>query len=157
MTTPSLLLEVFTLESVLMDLPNGSKEMILDSLVSHAIAAKVLPKGRKEQVLEVLVEREQRGSTAFGKGIAVPHARIPGLKKPAGIVARSAEGVDFRSIDGEPVHAFLLLISPENRAEEHLETLRWISKSVRDPDFVSFVRQAQTPEAVLDVLQERAT
>ena len=157
MTTPSLLLEVFTLESVLMEVPNGSKEMILDSLVSHAISAKVLPKGRKDQVLEMLAEREERGSTAFGKGIAVPHARVPGLKKPAGIVARSSEGVDFRAIDGEPVHAFLLLISPENRADEHLETLRWISQSVRDPDFVSFVRQAQTPEAVLDVLQERAT
>jgi mannitol/fructose-specific phosphotransferase system IIA component (Ntr-type) len=140
----------------LLEIPGGSKDEILESLVGHAIACKALPRGRKEQVLEVLIERESRGSTAFGKGVAVPHARIPGLKKAAGIVARSAEGVDFRAIDGEPVHAFLLLISPENRADDHLATLRWISGAVRDPDFVSFIRQAQTAEAVLDVLQERA-
>jgi mannitol/fructose-specific phosphotransferase system IIA component (Ntr-type) len=156
MSAPAPLLEVFTLESVLLELPNGSKDEILDSLVSHAISCKSLPRGRKEQVLEVLVERESRGSTAFGKGVAVPHARIKGLKKAAGIVARSSNGVDFRSIDGEPVHAFLVLISPENRSDDHLATLRWISKAVRDPDFVSFIRQAQTAEAVLDVLQERA-
>ena len=156
MTTPAPCLDVFTLESVLLDLPDGSKDDILEALVDHAIASKGLPKARRDQVLDVLKEREARGSTAFGKGLAVPHARIEGLKKATGVVARSVEGVDFRAVDGEPVYAFLLLISPENRSDEHLATLRWISTVARDPDFLSFIRQARKPEDVIDVLQERA-
>jgi nitrogen PTS system EIIA component len=156
MSSPAPLLDVFTLETVLLELPLGSKDEILEALVTHAIRCKALPKTRKEQVLASLIERESRGSTAFGKGVAVPHARIPGLQRAVGIVARSGEGADFRAIDGEPVHAFLVLISPESRSEEHLATLRWISQAARDPDFVSFIRQAQTAEAVLDVLQEHA-
>ena len=156
MSSPTPLLDVFTLETVLLELPDGSKDEILEALVTHAIRCKALPKARKALVLTSLIERESRGSTAFGKGVAVPHARIPGLQRAVGLVARSAEGVDFRAIDGEPVHAFLVLISPESRSEEHLATLKWISQSARDPDFVSFIRQAQTAEAVLDVLRERA-
>ncbi len=156
MSAPVPDLEVFTRESVLLDLAGDTKEQILEVIVDHAIASKALPRTRKEQVLEILVEREGRGSTAFGKGIAVPHARVAGLRKSVGVVARSVEGVDFKSIDGEPVHVFLMLISPESRADEHLATLRWISQSVRDPDFLSFIRQARSPEDVLDVLQERA-
>jgi len=156
MSAPAPDLEVFTLDTVLMDLTGDTKEQILEVLVDHAIASKSLPRTRKEQVLEILVEREGRGSTAFGKGIAVPHARIAGLRRSVGVVARSVEGVDFKSIDGELVHVFLLLISPESRADEHLATLRWISQSVRDPDFLSFIRQARTATDVLDVLRERA-
>jgi len=156
MTPPTPCIEVFRLESVLLDVVDGPKSDVLGTLVDHAIKSKVLPRGRREQVLDVLLEREERGSTAFGKGIAVPHARIPGLKKAAGVVARSVDGVEFKSIDGEPVHAFLMLISPENRSDEHLATLRWISQAVRDPDFLSFIRQARSAEHVLDVLIERA-
>jgi PTS system nitrogen regulatory IIA component len=156
MSSPSPCIEVFREETVLLSLDQASKTEILEVLVDHAIANKALPKPRKQQVLDELLARENRGSTAFGQGIAVPHARIPGLKRSAGVVARSSEGVDFKAIDGEPVHVFLMLISPESRADEHLATLRWISQAVRNQDFVSFIRQAQTAEAVLDVLQEQA-
>jgi len=156
MSAPTPCLDVFRLESILLDLPTGSKDEILASLVDHAIRSKGLPRTRRDEVLDHLVEREARGSTAIGKGLAIPHARIEGLKKGTGIVARSIEGVDFRAVDGEPVYAFVLLISPDHRADEHLATLRWISKVARDPDFLSFIRQARRPEDVLEVLRERA-
>lgn len=156
MTTPVPLADAFGLESVLFDLPSGPKEVVLEALVSHAVAGKTLPRGRKGQVVDALLERENRGSTAFGRGVAVPHARIAGLRRPVGVVARSVEGVDFRATDGEPVHVFIMLVSPENRAEEHLATLKWISRMARSQDFVSFVLQARTPADVLDVLQEHA-
>jgi mannitol/fructose-specific phosphotransferase system IIA component (Ntr-type) len=71
-------------------------------------------------------------------------------------VARSRHGVDFRAIDGEPVHVFVMIVSPESRADEHLGLLRWISGCARDPDFVSFIRQARDAAGILEVLQERS-
>ncbi|MHC5209669.1 MAG: PTS sugar transporter subunit IIA [Planctomycetota bacterium] len=156
MTSPESLSEIFSVDSVLPDLAGRSKAEVLAEMVACAVSGGVLPKGRKAQALAALQEREERGSTALGRGIAIPHAKIPGLRRHAGLVARSLEGVDFRSIDGEPVHVFVLLVSPETRLDEHLATLRWISRVARDGDFVSFIRQARTPQEILDVLHERA-
>ena len=95
-------------------------------------------------------------TTTVAASIQIKGPTTFSLADIVGLVARSVEGLEFRAIDGEPVHVFLMLISPESRADEHLATLRWISQMARDQDFVSFIRQAQTAEAVLDVLQERA-
>ncbi len=148
--------DVFNVEGVMLDLAAETKQAALEAMVRQAIEAKVLPKTRRDQAVEALLERENRGSTALGGGVAIPHAKIPGLQKIAGLVARSVEGIDYRAIDGEPVHVFVLLISPESKADEHLATLRWISSAARDPDFQSFIRQASTAEDVLEVLRERA-
>ncbi|GJM22324.1 MAG: hypothetical protein DHS20C15_22390 [Planctomycetota bacterium] len=146
----------FTADGVLLTVEGDSKVEILECMVNHAVSAKLLPKARKELVLQLLTEREERGSTGVGMGVAVPHARIKGLKKALAVMARSAEGVDFRAVDGEPVYALIMLVSPENQADTHLATLRWLSQHARDPDFVSFIRQARSPEALLEVLLERA-
>jgi len=140
----------------MLDLQADSKHAALEAMVRFAIDAKVLPRTRRDQVIEALAEREARGTTALGGGVAIPHAKIPGLQRVAALVARSVEGLDYRAIDGEPVHVFVMLISPESRADEHLATLRWISVAARDPDFPSFIRQAGTAEEVLEVLRERA-
>ena len=116
----------------------------------------MLPRTRRTQVLEALLEREKRGSTGLGRGIAIPHAKIAGLRAHAGLVARSGAGLDFRAVDGERVHVLVMLISPDTRQEEHLATLRWVSLMARDPDFVSFIRQARTAEDIFEVLRERA-
>jgi mannitol/fructose-specific phosphotransferase system IIA component (Ntr-type) len=149
-------IEPFRSESVLLDLSSELKSAVLEEMIAHAVTNKLLPSPRKDQVLEIVTEREARGTTAFGGGIAMPHARVPSLRKNCGIVARSQDGIDFRAVDGEPVQVLVMLISPESRADEHLATLRWLSAAARDPDFKSFILQASTPEQVLDVLQERA-
>lgn len=148
--------DLFSIQSVVLELPAASKSEALEAMVQHAARTKLLPSPRREQVIQMLLERETRGSTAFGGGIAMPHARVPKLRRAFGLVARSSEGIDFKAIDGEPVHVLVMLISPENKADEHLETLRWISLAARDPDFQSFILQARSEAEVLDVLQERA-
>lgn len=156
MPAPASFTGVFTVESVVLDLAARSKPEVLDELVSAAVASGVLPKARKAQVLAALTAREERGSTGLGRGIAIPHAKIAGLRKHSGLIARSHAGVDFRAVDGEPVHVMVVLISPEGRPEEHLELLKWVSLTARDPDFTSFIKQARTAQDILDVLQERA-
>jgi mannitol/fructose-specific phosphotransferase system IIA component (Ntr-type) len=147
---------MFSVKAVLPDLVGQGKSEVLAEMVAWAVTGGILPKGRKAQALAALEEREERGSTALGRGIAIPHAKIPGLRRHAGLVARSHAGVEFRSIDGEPVHVLVMLVSPDSRLEEHLRMLRWISRIARDADFVSFIRQARTTQEILDVLHERA-
>jgi mannitol/fructose-specific phosphotransferase system IIA component (Ntr-type) len=156
MTAPESVAELFSIKSILTDLTGQTKVDVLAEMVAFAAAGGALPKARKAQALAALSEREERGSTALGRGIAIPHAKIPGLRRHVGVVARTRTGVDFRSIDGEPVHVLVMLVSPESRLDEHLATLRWLSRIVRDGDFVSFIRQASSAQDILDVLHERA-
>jgi nitrogen PTS system EIIA component len=155
MPAPASFGSMFSLQGIVPELRAQSRSETLQEMVTVAIASGVLPRGRRSQVVEALEAREERGSTGLGRGIAIPHAKIAGLRKHAGLVARSVNGVDFRAIDGEPVHVLVMLISPESRPEEHLALLRWMSQVARDPDFTSFIRQARTAQDILDVIQER--
>ena len=156
MTDSEPLIEMFSLEAIVAELEGQTKGAVLEEMVGAAVGSGLLPRTRKAQVLAALEAREERGSTGLGRGIAIPHAKIPGLRRHAGIVARSTAGIDYRAIDGEPVHVLVMLISPESRPDEHLRALKWISGLARDPDFTSFIRQARTAQDILDVLHERA-
>ena len=156
MTQPASHMDMFKLEAMIHELSGSTKAEVVEEMVAAAAAGGVLPKARRQQALEALMSRENRGSTGLGKGIAIPHAKLEGLRKHAGVVARSSEGVDFKAVDGEPVHVLVMLISPESRPDEHLSLLRWVSGLARDPDFSSFIRQARNEQDIFEVLQERA-
>ena len=156
MTQPASHMDMFKLEAMIHELSGSTKAEVVEEMVAAAAAGGVLPKARRQQALEALMSRENRGSTGLGKGIAIPHAKLEGLRKHAGVVARSSEGVDFKAVDGEPVHVLVMLISPESRPDEHLSLLRWVSGLARDPDFSSFIRQARNAQDIFAVLQERA-
>ena len=83
-------------------------------------------------VLAGLNEREQLGSTGFGQGVAIPHAKIDGLTRIYGLFARLGEPVDYKAIDGRPVDLVFLLLSPPDAGAEHLKALAAISRVTRD-------------------------
>ena len=156
MTSPGSMVEIFSLEAIVAELEAQTKAAVLSEMAGAAVTGGLLPRTRKSQVVAALEAREERGSTGLGRGIAIPHAKIPGLRRHAGVVARSSGGIEYRAIDGEPVHVLVMLISPESRHDEHLRALKWISGLARDPDFTSFIRQARTAQEILDVIHERA-
>ncbi len=156
MPAPASFAGMFSVRSVLPELQARTKAEALEEMVAAAVTAGALPRARRQQVIDALGAREERGTTGLGRGIAIPHAKIAGLRRHTGLVARSSSGLDFRAIDGEPVHVLVMLISPEARSEEHLQLLKWVSQTARDHDFTSFIRQARTAQDILDVLQERA-
>jgi PTS system nitrogen regulatory IIA component len=156
MTSPDSMQELFSLEAIVSELEGHTKAAVLAEMVGAAVTGGLLPRARRAQIVAALEAREERGSTGLGRGIAIPHAKIPGLRRHAGVVARSTGGVDYRAIDGEPVHVLVMLVSPDARPDEHLRALKWISGLARDPDFTSFIRQARTAQDILDVIHERA-
>ena len=103
-------------------------------------------------ILTALNEREQLGSTGFGQGVAIPHARIDGLERIYGLFARLGDAVDYKAIDGRPVDLIFLLLSPANAGADHLKALASISRITRDASTLERLRGARSRDALAALL-----
>jgi len=109
----------------------GKKEVLGELCSALASQEKVDP----EPLLEVLLEREKLGSTGIGDGIAIPHGKSDNIDKILIAFGRSLAGVDFDSLDGQPVHLFFLILAPGNSTGIHLKVLAKISRLLKDISF----------------------
>jgi nitrogen PTS system EIIA component len=105
-----------------------------------------------QAVTERLTERERLGSTGFGGGLAVPHGRIEGLNHVVGAFVTLAQPVEFGAIDGEPVDAVFMLLSPVDAGADHLKALATISRKLRNKRFVEKLRGAGSDDALFALL-----
>lgn len=126
-----------------------SKDIILGQLA--ALFAEVYDLDR-EAVLERMIEREELGSTGFGRRIAIPHARIPGLGRPVAAFMRLESPVEFDSADGMPVDLVFGLLSPEGAGATHLHALAAISRMMRDERMHEALLAAPGAEALYSLL-----
>jgi len=106
----------------------------------------------REQVLDALEDRERLGSTGFGRGVAIPHARIAGLQRPVAALLKLPQPVDFASADGLPVDLVFGLLSPENSGAAHLHALAAISRLMRDERVHEALSDAPDAEALYGLL-----
>jgi PTS system nitrogen regulatory IIA component len=127
---------------LLLDAEFASKDDLLAGLAAAAATATSQP---APLILEKLRLREALGSTGFGQGAAIPHARIEGLQGVFVLLARLARGIDYGALDGEPVDIAVLLLSPEGAGADHLKALARISRVLRDPPSLDALRDARTP------------
>ncbi|MEO6389175.1 MAG: PTS sugar transporter subunit IIA [Croceibacterium sp.] len=104
------------------------------------------------EVLELLDERERLGSTGFGRGVAIPHARVAGLQRPVAAVLRLRQPIDFASADGMPVDLVVGLLSPENSGATHLHALAAISRLMRDERVHEALSEAPNAAALFSLL-----
>jgi PTS system nitrogen regulatory IIA component len=105
-------------------------------------------------LLDKLLKREELGTTAIGKGVAVPHCRAKGLKAPALLLGLSRDGVAFEAVDGKPSHVFFLLVSPEDNPGAGLRLLAAIAGLVRrSRSLSSKLLKAATAADVIDALK----
>ena len=126
-----------------------SKEEILDDLAQTFGAAWELD---RDMVLEHLEEREKLGSTGFGRGVAIPHARIPGIRRPIAAMLKLEKPVPFDAADGLPVELIIGLLSPENCGATHLHALAALSRMVRDERMHDALCDAPDAEALYGLI-----
>ena len=130
-------------------LPGGKKRSLMKQLAD--LAGQRL--GIKPAfVLAGLNEREQLGSTGFGQGVAIPHAKIEGLEQVYALFVRLGDPVDYKAIDGRPVDLVFLLLSPPDAGAEHLKALAAISRVTRDVATLERLRGARSRDALAAVL-----
>lgn len=130
------------------------RDAVVGELVDALVAAGAAPAGLRNDLLGRVLDRELRGSTGFGKGIAVPHVKHKSVRGMAAAIGLSAGGVDFNALDKQPVYSVFLLLSPEDQPEEHLRAMEVIFKSLSRDTFRRFLRQATTTEDVRTLLEE---
>ena len=130
-----------------------SKDAILEALAAQFAAAYRLDAG---EVLERLNERESLGSTGFGRGVAMPHARVEGIKRPVAALLKLAEPADFAAADGLPVDLVFGLVSPEQCGATHLHALAAISRLVRDERVHDALNEAPDAEALYGLVSNAA-
>jgi PTS system nitrogen regulatory IIA component len=104
------------------------------------------------EVLEQLEEREKLGSTGFGRGVAIPHARISGLQRPVAALLKLRQPIDFAAADGLPVDLVFGLLSPENSGATHLHALAAISRLMRDERVHEALSEAPNEAALFSLL-----
>lgn len=109
------------------------------------------------EALVALTAREVMGSTGVGHGVAIPHARVAGLKGVHAVVARLEKPIDFDSLDGEPVDLMVALFAPPNVVSEHLRALARVSRLLRQGEVREQLRQAHSADAILALLVREAT
>jgi len=143
---PDLLKEKF----INLNLKEKEKTKLIAELVDILCVASRIK--NKEVLFKAILEREKLGSTAIGNGVAIPHAKIRGIKKPLFILGRSLEGVDFDALDGEKTYLFFMLISPQKEVGLHLKILAKISHLVKDKFIVERLKKIKEKHEVFEII-----
>jgi mannitol/fructose-specific phosphotransferase system IIA component (Ntr-type) len=141
-------------DAIVSDLQATDRNGAIRELVSSLAAAGAVPEPAVDDLVAALIKREQNGSTGFGKGVAVPHVKHPQIKKMVGTVGRSPDGIDFAALDHQPVYSIVLLLSPENQPQQHLQAMNIVFSNLQKDMFRRFLRQSETKEAIVDLLNE---
>ncbi len=145
------ILDVLRKEAVVVDLKSREKKGAIEELAAPLSALSGIA---RKDLVKVLMERERLGSTGIGGGIGIPHGKMKGIESLLVGFGRSREGVNFESIDGRPTHIFFVLVTPENSIDIHLKLLSQISRILKDDLLKQRLRNAGTPDAVIEIIRE---
>jgi len=148
------LMEFVATEAVTPDLAAKTGRGAIDEMVGRLITIKAVSPKDRRKVVDAVLRREKKGTTGFGNGVAIPHAKHEGVKGVVGLVARSAAGIDFAALDREPVHLFFLLLSNPDQPEQHLKAMEHIFRSIKNDHLRRFMCKASTREELVDLLRE---
>jgi nitrogen PTS system EIIA component len=140
--------------AILADLKADSARGAIEEMVAALVKAKSFGDDDRKKIVEAVLRREKKGTTGFGNGVAIPHAKHEGIDGVIGTVARSAAGIDFSALDGQPVHLFFLLLSNPETPEDHLKAMEHIFRSIKNDNLRRFMCQATTREELADLLRE---
>ncbi|GLV12460.1 PTS mannose transporter subunit IIAB [Alicyclobacillus hesperidum] len=114
-----------------------------------AVAANTGRIGDANAVVQAVLDREQEGTTGFGKGIAIPHGKSNAVKEPTLLFARLAHPVDWNSLDGAPVDTLFVILVPADAAAEHLKILSKLARKLMHEDFVQQIKTFASAEALV--------
>ncbi|MEI7685402.1 MAG: PTS sugar transporter subunit IIA [Planctomycetota bacterium] len=141
-------------DSISSNLTNTSKDGVIREMVDNLRRAGFFPGSEPDDIVKQIMKRELLGSTGIGRGVAIPHTKHTSVDKLVGTVAVSKGGVAFESLDGEPVHVLVMLISPQDRPGDHLRALENVSRTLKDDAFVRQLRGAETRDEIWAMLSD---
>ena len=138
-------------DAITIDLKAHDKKSAIAEIVDMLAKAKKIKK--VSEVIETVLEREKLGSTGIGQGVAIPHGKTDAISEQVGGLAISQKGIEFNSLDGEPVYLIFFLVGPVEVAGQHLKALSRISRLFKDKFFRQSLRDAKSVDEVIKIIQ----
>lgn len=142
---------VFTKELMIKELKATSKNDVIKEMVELLDQEGKL--SNKDDYYTAVLKREEEFSTGIGMGVAIPHGKSSGVQEAALVFARSKNGVDYESMDGQPAHLFFLIAVPEGANDEHLKILSTLSRKLMHSDVRESLMNAESYEEVIEIVQ----
>lgn len=141
-------------EAIIPELTATDRNGVIRELVGALAAAGKIAEGESADIAKIIIQRENQGSTGFGKGVAVPHVKNACATSVIAAIGRSPAGIDFSALDRAPVYTVFLLISPPDNPDAHLAAMENIFRHLQRDNFRRFLRQAGTRQEIVDLLNE---
>lgn len=152
-TAPAIkILDVLKQPNIILNIKSVAKDDVIAEFV-EMLFSKETPEFKAE-VLNALIEREKLGSTGIGSGVAVPHAKSAKVANMLCALGISKKGLDFKALDGAPVHIIFLLVAPPNSQTEHLNILARTVRLLKDRVFRQALREASSVGEIVKLISE---
>ena len=138
-------------ETIMMNYDSKSQKNALE-IISKKMSA--LSSTNADEIFEKLYEREKLGTTAFGNGFAIPHARVKGIEEAKVIVLKLNNGIDFNSVDDSKVDVIISLLAPDDENDLHIELLSYIAKLLDSQIIREKIRSAESASDIIRVIRD---
>ena len=144
--------DILSTESMIMDLKATNKEDAIKEMADIEVKTDIV--NNEDEFIKSIWARENESTTGIGGGIAMPHARNKYINKARVLFAKSKEGIDYNSLDGQPVHLFFMITAPDGADNTHLQALAKLSGLLINPDLVEALKKAETPDNVIKLFED---
>lgn len=148
------IMDFLSKKAIIPEIKATKKEEVIKELVEALINAGDIDKRYRSKIIEALMAREELGSTAIGQGVSIPHAKSEYTKELVAAFGLSSRGVDFDSLDGEPVYIIFLLLAPQDSAGPHLKALAGISRLLKDKYLRDNLRSCKEEKSIIKIISQ---
>jgi mannitol/fructose-specific phosphotransferase system IIA component (Ntr-type) len=146
--------DIICFDAIVAQLTATDRNTAIEELINALHKKKKLGKADPKVLTRAVIQREDEASTGIGKGVAVPHVKHPDVPRMVAVVGCSAAGIDFSSLDKQPVYTIFLLLSPTSNPDKHLQAMEAIFKNLQNDDFRRFLRQAQNAQEIIETIKD---
>jgi fructose-specific phosphotransferase system IIA component len=147
--------DILSREQIITDLRATNRWEAIDELINNLVATGKISPQHREAIVAVVKKRESSMSTGIGFGIGIPHASTDLISEVVGALGRSKSGVNFDSLDNQPVKLVMLFLVPQGQFQKHLHTLANIAKLLHKADFRQALEQAPDADAMLQIVRSQ--
>ena len=146
--------EFICFDAVIPELKADDRDGVIQELVIALEKAGKLKKSNSKKIVKAMIERENEASTGMGKGVAIPHVKNSAVKNVIATIGKKAKGIDFSSLDKQPVYSVILLVSPANDPDRHLQAMENIFSHLQKEKFRKWLRQSETTKRIKELLKD---
>lgn len=148
------LADIVCFKAIVAQLDSNKRDDVIGELVQSLVGGLKIKGIDAASLAKAVIDRENEASTGIGKGVAVPHVKHESITEPVAVVGCSQQGINFVSLDKQPVYSVFLLLSPATNPDKHLQAMETIFKNLQKDDFRRFLRQAQSAEAIIEAIKD---